>query len=74
MDRMIAVSDIVWDTDGENQDDMGLPEETVIHVSELLYDDESPDDVDMDEIADRVVDYLSDHYGFCIESLEMEGL
>lgn len=74
MEKMIAVSDIVWDTDGENPEEMGLPMETVIPVSELLYDDESLDDVDLYDVADRAVDYLSDQYGFCIESLAMGAL
>ena len=40
--------------------------ELEIPVSELLYDDETPENTDMEEIKDRIADYLSDQYGFCV--------
>lgn len=72
MGKTINVSDIVWDTDGEIQENMELPTETIILFSELLYEYESPDEVDIGEMEDRAVNYLSDRYGFCIESLIMK--
>lgn len=51
----MKVTDIIWDTDGEDIDN--LPEEVNI-----------PDDIDEDDIAD----YLSDEYGWCVESFNIE--
>ena len=81
MKKIIFVSDIEWDTDdgydGEDQE-LTLPAEIEIPVSELLYEDETQDDIDEEEIEDRVADYLSDQYGFCVygfhvNSITMEG-
>lgn len=73
--KKIIITDIEWDTDdgydGEDQE-LELPSELEIPVSELLYDDESPDDVDEEEIGDRIADYLSDEYGFCVFGFRME--
>ena len=75
------ISDIEWDTDdgydGESQE-LALPHEIEIPVSELLYEDETPDDIDTEEIENRIADYLSDQYGFCVygfhvNSITMEG-
>ena len=51
----MLVTDIVWDTDGENVE---LPTEVEI-----------PNDIEEDEIAD----YLSDEYGWCIESFNVNA-
>jgi len=56
---MIHVANIDWDTD----EDIELPTDVDIPLSELIDDDEDTDDVD---IGDRVCDYLSDKYGFCV--------
>lgn len=51
------VVNIVWDVDEEDgEEDPGLPTEV-----------EVPDDVDEDDIAD----WLSDEYGYCVESYEL---
>ena len=50
---MIVVSDIVWDTDCEK--DLNLPDEVRI-----------ADEMEIEE--DEIADYLSDEYGFCVES------
>ena len=52
-DSSILVSDIVWDTDGEDAEDLGLPTQVEVPLC-----------VDEDDIAD----YLSDRYGYCVES------
>ena len=51
------ITDIDWDTDGENKDELGLPDVVVV-----------TDDIDEDEIADM----LSDDYGFCVNSFSIE--
>ena len=52
---MIVISDIVWDTDGDNPKDLNLPDEVRI-----------ADEMDIED--DEIADYLSDEYGFCVES------
>lgn len=52
----MLVSKIKWDCDGEDPKDYDLPEEV-----------EVDDDLDDDEIAD----YLSDEYGWCVESFSL---
>ncbi len=52
-DSSILVSDIVWDTDGEDTEDLELPTQVEVPLC-----------VDEDDIAD----YLSDRYGYCVES------
>lgn len=73
--KKIIITDIEWDTDdgydGEDQE-LELPSELEIPVSELFYDNETPDDVDEEEIGDRIADYLSDEYGFCVFGFRME--
>ena len=56
-DKTIRVTDIEWDTDGENPEDLDLPSEVAIN-----------DDIDEDEIAD----WLSDNYGWCVLSFNVE--
>jgi hypothetical protein len=56
--RAYAV-DIVWDTDGEDEDDLGLPSRVEIPFFE-----------DDDEIAD----YLSDKYGYCVFGFNIEQI
>ena len=60
----IRVFNIVWDTDGDYIED--LPTEVII---------DNPTDEMLDCVGgydDEVADYLSDEYGWCIESFEME--
>lgn len=52
-DSSILVSGIVWDTDGEDAEDLGLPTQVEVPLC-----------VDKDNIAD----YLSDRYGYCVKS------
>jgi len=52
-DSSILVSDIVWDTDGEDAEDLELPTQVEVPLC-----------VDEDDIAD----YLSDRYGYCVKS------
>ena len=52
-DSSILVSDIVWDTDGEDAEDLELPTQVEVPLC-----------VDEDDIAD----YLSDRYEYCVKS------
>ena len=56
-DKTIHVTNIEWDTDGEDPKDLNLPNEVKIN-----------EDIDEDEIAD----YLSDEYGWCVCSFNVE--
>ena len=51
------VTDIIWDTDGDEEALESLPTET-----------EVPDEVDDDDVAD----YLSDKYGYLVDALLIE--
>lgn len=61
------ISDIEWDTDDEEVED--LPKDYYIPLSELLYDNESLDDVNIEELEDRIANYLSDKFGWLINAL-----
>ena len=52
---LINVTDIKWDTDGEEVD---LPDEEQINL-------DISNESDWDEIEEEIGNYLSDTYGFC---------
>lgn len=52
----MKATNIVWETDGCSIEELGLPIEVDV-----------PSDVEEDEIAD----WLSDEYGFLVESFEL---
>lgn len=62
------VEDIQWDTDGDTElaADLKLPKDIDVPVSSLLYDKEDMKRIDIEEVKERVVDWLSDQFGFCI--------
>lgn len=72
------VTDIEWDVDEEEdngyEDDepLNLPTEYYLPLCELLDDGENIGDVDIEELKDRIADYLSDNYGFCIRGFAVE--
>ena len=51
--------DIVWDTDGEDEKDLGLPSR--VEIPFFVYDDE-------------IADYLSDEYGYCVFGFNIEQI
>ena len=53
----MKITNIIWDTDGYNPQELGLPNEVEISSS-------------IDEY--NIADYLSDEYGFLVESFEYE--
>ena len=61
------VSEIEWDTAGKNFD---LPTELEIPVSHLLYPTE--DNCDIAYVKNRIVEHLTDAFGFCIKSLVID--
>lgn len=68
--RAFLVSDIEWDTDGEEVE--YLPESCIVPFLSLLKKDENADDIitvdDADtlkKLEERISDYLSGSYGFC---------
>ena len=54
--RLFHATDILWDTDNELQEGLGLPSSAYVHAE------------DEDDIADA----LSDELGYCIKSLNTE--
>lgn len=55
--KTYTVTDIKWDTDGEDAEELGLPEEMTVEV---------PDEMtDAGEILEYIEDALSDATGFC---------
>ena len=62
-------SEIEWDTDEE---DVNLPTEREIPIRYLLYPTECLDNCDIAYVKDRIVEYLTDAYGFCIKSLVID--
>ena len=58
-----TVSNIDWDTDSD-YDCLDLPSSVKVDCKNLLHPDEKLEDVDV--VKDRVVDFLSDLFGFCI--------
>jgi hypothetical protein len=53
--KTVRLYDILWDTDGEPADELGLPSE---HIA-IVDDDWTPED--------DAADLLSDRYGFCVK-------
>lgn len=71
MDKRIRLYDINWDTDGVSIDD--LPEEVVIPAQEIV------DQCDIENLEECIrsydsefADYLSDAYGFCVNTFRVE--
>ena len=59
----IVIFNIVWDTEGEAVDN--LPETVNVSLYDLVYRYGS-----LDDAADYLADYLSDEYGWLVESLD----
>lgn len=53
----IMVSEIVWDTEGRDADELGLPTELTVDTVMAGIGDE-----------DQLADWLSDTYGWCVMS------
>ena len=62
-DQVFHVYHIDWDTDDEEVD---LPESVDIRYEELAYPGELEQGIDPEILKERIEDYLSDMYGFCM--------
>lgn len=62
--RTFNVHDIEWDTDGE---DFGLPTETRVSLEEG-----DLEGLEREEIEEKVLDWLSDEYEYCIDGCYIE--
>ena len=64
----VFVDDIEWDLDDEDEDDdiPELPKEKTYHLTEEEYKEYCDD-------PDYITDMLSDEYGFCVKSCNVEG-
>lgn len=65
VDRLITVSDIMWDLDGADIEDMDFGTEMYIPYSAIEGDD-------FDEVCQNIEDYLSDETGFCYEDYSID--
>lgn len=63
-----TVTDIDWDTDGEDVSKLHLPETIEVDVPMECVDNGSA------EVEDYISDFLSDTYGFCHNGFKVEGL
>ena len=67
----IYVSDIDWDTDGEDIPD--LPDEVEIPVDDIIDPrDIEEDDINVNMYEDDISDWLSDRYGWCVNTFFAE--
>ena len=69
MSKLYVVTDIQWDVD-EMEDIECLPSMARISSDDLLRNGEDAEDKEL--VAERVSDYLSDHYGFCHKGFAIE--
>lgn len=69
----IKVIDIDWDTDGDEEVLAALPTEIVVDFADIDWLDGIPDDV-TEENSNDIADYLSDQYGFCVNSFDYKTL
>ncbi len=60
--KVVRLFDIQWDTDGQDPDELGLPNEQIAVVD----DDWTPED--------DAADWLSDRYGFCVKACSFETI
>ena len=60
-----TVSNIDWDADSD-YDCLDLPSSVKVKYKDLLHPDEKLENINIEDLKDRVVDFLSDLFGFCI--------
>ena len=64
MKRNFILRNIEWDTDGERVE--GLPSE-----QGMTLDQEDYEGLDMEEIEESIIDFLTDMYGWCIADYDI---
>lgn len=71
---LFSVYDIHWDIDDEEEvDEDELPGGLQVLFSEIFNDMDEFYDIDRETAESMVVDYLSDEYGYCINSCKMSA-
>lgn len=61
-----AITNIEWDTDGEDIEE--LPTEVELTLKDMIEDDLE----DEETVTEKITDYLSDNYGFCLFDYDYE--
>lgn len=80
MNDYYLVTDIEWDTDDEDFDEsseddiLELPTTMEVPIEALLEEGETEDNVDDDDLEERIGDYLSDQTGFCHYGFSFERM
>lgn len=69
--KVVAVSDIKWDTDGEAVD---LPKTVHITESYLVGTGDVERGAEDEEMYDAVADILSDAYGWCVSGFSCDTI
>ena len=64
-------TDIEWDTDGDTEMKLALPDSVEVNLDDI--DDFLDDDITEDN-STIIADYLSDQYGFCVETFDYKVL
>ena len=67
----IMCTDIEWDTDGDTEMKLALPDSVEVNLDDI--DDFLDDDITEDN-STIIADYLSDQYGFCVETFDYKVL
>lgn len=67
----IMYTDIEWDTDGDAEMKLALPDSVEVNLDDV--DDFLDDDITEDN-STIIADYLSDQYGFCVETFDYKVL
>ena len=68
---MIYVNNIVWDFSGTEFEECSYEDARRITILPESLKIKSKD-LDSDSGEEEVIEYLSENYGFCVESIEME--
>ena len=76
MKRYFIVSDIKWDTEFDDEEQIveDLPDETVVTADEEDIDYWEANDCDWEEIEYYILDYLTDEYEWCIAGSKIKEI
>lgn len=68
--KVFSCSDIEWDTDGEDVPE--LPSEMVLFETDMIENGYIEESFDDEAAMDKLVDVLSDTFGWCVKSFSAE--
>ena len=73
-EEYINITNIEWDCDPNEEEEIILPSEVKVELMMFAdYIDFGEEDLeDMPELVEAISDYLSDHYGWCVEGFNLE--